>query len=65
MIGLCLVFAFVLFVAEPLFLHRLLERRSAAEPERYFRRVRIMHWVLLILSLITVCGAVEGSHGGV
>ena len=64
MIGVWLIFAVALFIAEPLFLHRRIEKQSVAAPERTFRRVRIMHWVLLILSLVTVCGAVEGSHGG-
>src|SRR5690348_16114014 len=64
MIGLWLLFAAILFIAEPLFLHRWMEQRHAAAPEKYFRRLQIMHWVLLGLALVTVCGAVEGAHGG-
>jgi len=54
----------ILFIAEPLFLHRWMEQRHAAAPGKYFRRLQIMHWVLLVLALVTVCGAVEGAHGG-
>jgi len=28
-----------------------------------FRRIEQMHWLLLILSLIAVVGAIGGSHG--
>jgi hypothetical protein len=41
-----------------------MEQRHAAAPEKYFRRLQIMHWVLLGLAIVTVCGAVEGAHGG-
>ena|SRR5208282_2545317 len=58
-----LVFTAMLFVAEPLILHRRLILRAKAEPEATFRRVERMHRLLLTLSLITVLGAVAGSHG--
>jgi len=57
------VFTLMLFVLEPLFLHRFLERRAARQPERTYRMVERLHWVLLTLSLATVAGAVAGSHG--
>jgi uncharacterized membrane protein len=57
-----IVFALMLYVLEPLFLHRALER--ARRPERAFRLVELMHWGLLALSLAAVVGAVAGVHGG-
>lgn len=57
-----LVFSIMLFVAEPLFLHRWFLRQAEQNPERTFRRIRFLHWVLLAISLITVLGAVAGSH---
>jgi len=57
------IFTFVLFVAEPLFLHRWFHRRAAVDPEGTFARLRTAHWVLLTLSLVTVAGAVLGAHG--
>lgn len=59
-----LLFTLMLFVAEPLFLHRWLEARAKAKPEATFKLVERLHWLLLTLSLITVLGAVAGSHGG-
>jgi hypothetical protein len=53
----------MLFVAEPFFLHRRLLGRASAEPEPTFRRVEWLHRILLALSLITLLGAVLGSHG--
>jgi uncharacterized membrane protein len=63
MVGVWLVFAVVLFVAEPLFLHRWFSRRAERDPLGTLRLVRRAHWVLLIASLVTVFGAVAGSHG--
>ena len=64
MLAIWLVFTLILFVLEPLVLHRWFEARSRSHPDRTLRLVRRAHWVLLIASLITVAGAVAGSHGG-
>lgn len=57
------LFTLMLFVLEPLVLHRWFRARAIQEPEKTFQRIQRMHWVLLVLSLITVAGAVAGSHG--
>jgi uncharacterized membrane protein len=57
------VFTLMLFVAEPWFLHRLLERRAIRAPEATYRLVERLHWVLLALSLLTVAGAAAGVAG--
>lgn len=64
MVAIWAVFTFVLFVAEPLFLHRWFHDRARIDPEATFRLVRRMHVILLTASLVTVAGAVLGSHGG-
>jgi uncharacterized membrane protein len=58
-----LVFMLMLFVLEPLFMHRWFAQAIKAAPQTAFRRINQMHWVLLILSLVTIAGAVAGSHG--
>jgi uncharacterized membrane protein len=63
MIGVWAIFTLVLFVLEPLFLHRWFERRAQADPAATLLLVQRAHWVLLILSIVTVLGAVAGSHG--
>lgn len=63
MVGVWLVFTLMLFVAEPLFLHRWFQQRARSAPEATFRLIVRLHWVLLIISLITVAGATAGSHG--
>jgi membrane protein YdbS with pleckstrin-like domain len=55
-----LLFTLMLFVIEPLLLHRFLERQAAVAPDATYRRVEWLHRVLLVLSLITVAGAVVG-----
>ena len=63
MVLLWLIFTLMLFVAEPLFLDRWFEERAKQAPESTFGLVQRLHWLLLTLSLITVFGAVAGSHG--
>jgi uncharacterized membrane protein len=64
MAALWLVFAAMLFVIEPLGLHRRLERAVAtAGSGAIFQRMERFHRFMLVLSLVTVLGAVGGSHG--
>ena len=63
MICLWLLFAFVLFLAEPLILHRHFIRWATARPQVAFAWLHRAHWVLLVLSVITILGAVAGSQG--
>lgn len=65
MVAVWAIFTLVLFVFEPLFLHAWFIRRAHAEPERVFALVQRMHWLLATVSLVTVAGAVVGSHGGI
>jgi len=58
-----LAFAILLFVLEPLFLHRWFTRAVKREPKKTFRRMYRLHWVMLTLSLIAITGAVAGGHG--
>ena len=57
------IFTLMLFVLEPLWLHRWFERSARRDPERTFKLIERLHWFLLIISLLTVAGAVAGSHG--
>jgi uncharacterized membrane protein len=63
MVAIWLIFTIMLFVLEPVFLHRWLLARSRVRPESTFRIIVGLHWFLLASSLITVAGAVAGSHG--
>jgi uncharacterized membrane protein len=58
-----LVFTLVLFVLEPLVLDRWFRARAARDPEGTFALIERMHRILLAASLVTVLGAVAGSHG--
>lgn len=57
------VFTFVLFVAEPLFLHRWFHERASAAPRQTFALVLRMHRILLAASVVTVGASVLGAHG--
>jgi uncharacterized membrane protein len=57
------LFTLVLFVLEPLILHRLLREHGKRNPAKTLAIVQRFHVVLLALSLVTIAGAVAGSHG--
>ena len=61
MLGVWFAFTLMLFVLEPLVIHR----RMAASPDPAgdFRRMQHMHKILLFVSLMATIGAVGGSHG--
>lgn len=58
-----ILFSLVLFVFEPLFLHKLFKKYGATSPTKTFSVIHKAHWFLLIISLLTTAGAVAGSHG--
>jgi uncharacterized membrane protein len=61
MVLLWTVFALMLFVIEPLHLHRRLA--ATTTPEADFGRMMRLHQLLAIIGIVTVFGAVGGSHG--
>lgn len=61
MVALWAVFSLMLFVVEPLFLHR--RRAKSQTPQVDFMRMQRVHHILVALALITLAGAVGGSHG--
>jgi len=63
MVAVWAVFTVVLFVAEPLFLHRWFHARAGRDPEGAFALARRLHWGLLAASAATVAAAVLGAHG--
>ncbi|MXV37232.1 hypothetical protein GO491_00875 [Flavobacteriaceae bacterium Ap0902] len=58
-----LIFTLILYVLEPLVLHKLFKRYAEKNPNKTFNIIHRLHWVLLILSMLTIMGAVAGSHG--
>lgn len=55
------LFAMMLFVIEPLFLHRRMKASPSVGAD--FQRMEWMHRILLTASLITFIGAAGGAHG--
>lgn len=56
-----LMFCMMLFVIEPLFLHKRMANSST--PAEDFAAMERAHWFLLALSVIAMGGAVGGAHG--
>jgi len=63
MVAIWAIFTVMLFIAEPLFLHRRFREQASRDPEGTFRKAQRLHIALLTLSLATVGGAVLGAHG--
>jgi uncharacterized membrane protein len=63
MVAVWLLFTAMLFVVEPFVLHQRLLAQSKLKPEATFKAVEWLHRILLFISLVTVLGAVMGSHG--
>jgi len=57
------LFTLLLFVFEPLFLHRWFSARARRDPQGTLTLVQNLHRGLLLLSLLTIGGAVAGAHG--
>ncbi|NOQ71734.1 MAG: hypothetical protein GQ574_07030 [Crocinitomix sp.] len=58
-----ILFTLVLYVLEPLVLHKLFKKYASENPTKTFAFIHRAHWILLAMSLITTAGAVAGSHG--
>ena len=61
MVILWLIFAIMLFVLEPLVLHR--RMKSSPAPGTDFDRMERLHRLLLFFAVVVVLGAVAGVHG--
>jgi len=57
------LFTVVLYILEPLILHKLFKKYASLNPEKTFSIMHRAHWFLLLLSLLAIIGAVAGSHG--
>lgn len=63
MIFIWLIFTLVLFVLEPLVLHKWFHERAKQNGENTFFILQIMHIILLSISLLAVLAGVAGAHG--
>ncbi len=59
-----LLFTIVIFILEPFVLQRWYRETGRKDPDKTMRAIQRLHWFLLLLSLVTIVGAVAGSHGG-
>ncbi len=57
------IFTVVLFVLEPMFLHKWFIKQAKINNERSFLVLQLMHVVLLTVSLLAVSAGIAGAHG--
>lgn len=58
-----IIFTLVLFVFEPLFLHRWFREMALKDSDKAFAHLHLIHIILLLLSATAILGTVVGSHG--
>jgi uncharacterized membrane protein len=63
MVCLWLLFATILFIAEPLVSRRVRAVPTGGQSAKRLAWLQRAHWALLALSLVTIAGAVAGSQG--
>ena len=63
MVVVWILFAALLFVLEPLIVHRVIDRRASSSPEATLTLMLRFHRVMLALALLAILAAVGGAHG--
>jgi uncharacterized membrane protein len=63
MVAVWLLFAALLFVLEPLVVHRVIDRGASIAPEATLRLMLRLHGVMLALALLAILTGVAGAHG--
>ncbi len=58
-----LIFTVVLFILEPLVLHRWFRKNAELNSNKTFALLHNFHKIILTVSMVAVLGAVAGSHG--
>lgn len=58
-----LIFTVILFILEPLVLHRRFRLLATEDSDKAFGWLHNMHKIILVLSLITIFASVAGVHG--
>ena len=58
-----ILFSLILYVLEPFLLHSVFKVYADRDPGKAFAIMHRLHWILLVISLVTTAGAVAGSHG--
>jgi uncharacterized membrane protein len=63
MVIIWLIFTLMIFVLEPLILKKRFIEKAKSDPEGTFNKIQKTHSHLLLLGILTIIGAVAGSHG--
>lgn len=63
MVALWILFGLILFILEPLVVGPRLEEMLVRDPAKAVNRIELVHWILLILSLLVIAAAGGGVYG--
>jgi uncharacterized membrane protein len=63
MVAVWLLFALLVYVLEPLFVHERFRRMALEDPDRAFALATRLHGIALVASIIAIGAGVLGAHG--
>lgn len=63
MVALWILFVLMLFVLEPLGIDRLFRSYALREKDHVFALATRLHWVALVIAILTISAGVLGAHG--
>jgi len=64
MVAMWVLFALMVYVLEPLVLHRLFHEFALRQTQRAFALAIRLHVIALFMSVLTIAAAILGAHGG-
>jgi len=64
MVAVWILFAFMIYVLEPLAIHRLFHEYALRQKDRAFALATRLHAVALLISVVAIAAGVLGAHGG-
>ena len=64
MVAVWILFAFMIYVLEPLAIHRVFREYALRQKDRAFALATRLHVIALLLSVLAIAAGVLGAHGG-
>jgi uncharacterized membrane protein len=64
MVAVWILFAFMIYVLEPLAIHRVFHEYALRQKDRAFALATRLHAVALLISVVAIAAGVLGAHGG-
>ena len=64
MVAVWILFAFMIYILEPLAIHRVFHEYALRQKDRAFALATLLHVIALLISVLAIAAGVLGAHGG-